>query len=68
MSNRPAPLAQMRIERNRNGQPVRVYVGHIDITHLVARVQSNTSTLLGTTQEVVLTVGLTTPPAVGLPL
>ena len=60
-----APLAQMRVEHNDSGQAVRVYIDNIDVTHLVARVQSNT-TLLGTSQEVVLTHRLT-PPSLGLP-
>lgn len=54
----PAPAAcrrdDLRIERNAFGEPVRVFIGPLDVTPLVARVQTNT-TLTGTTTEVVLT-------------
>ena len=54
----PAPAAcrrdDLRIERNVFGEPVRVFIGALDVTPLVASVQSNT-TYTGTTTEVVLT-------------
>jgi hypothetical protein len=64
MSNNPPKLAQMRVHRNDGGRAVRVFVDDIDVTHLVARVQSMT-TLIGTTLEVVLTERLQ-PPSLGL--
>lgn len=50
----PAPTRiDLRVEHNALGQAVRVFVGPLDVTHLVALVQSNTS-VSGTVQEVVL--------------
>lgn len=59
-----APLGQhggtqrpeLRLEHDACGRPVRVYVGDLEVTHLVARVQSNT-TMHGTAIEVVLCAG-----------
>ena len=47
------PPSDLRIEVDAIGRPVRVYVGPLDVTHLVARVQTNT-TMHGTLTEVVL--------------
>lgn len=44
----------LRVEYDHLGRPIRVYIGALDVTHLVARVQTNT-THHGTTTEVVLT-------------
>lgn len=44
---------ELRIERDGMGRPVRAYIGALDITHLVVRVQANT-TMHGTHIEVVL--------------
>jgi hypothetical protein len=64
MPKDPKP-AELRVHRNEGGLAIRVYVDDVDVTHLVARVQSNT-TLIGTTLEVVLTERLQ-PPSLGLP-
>ena len=57
MSAAKVQLAELRVTHNEAGQALRVY---IDVTHLVARVQSNTS-MHGTTQEVVLVQRLQQP-------
>lgn len=49
----PPKHPQLHIETNELGQPVRVFVGALNVTHLVARVQTNT-TMHGTHVEVVL--------------
>ena len=43
----------LRIEHNALGHAVRVFVGPMEVTHLVARVQTNI-TMAGTLTEVVL--------------
>lgn len=43
----------LRIEHNALGHAVRVFVGPLEVTHLVARVQTNI-TMAGTLTEVVL--------------
>lgn len=48
------PTIDLRIEHDAFGRPIRVFVGPLDVTHLVARVQTNT-TMNGTFTEVVLT-------------
>ena len=50
----PATPHDLRIEHDAFGRPVRVFVGPLEVTHLVARVQTNT-TINGTFTEVVLT-------------
>ena len=62
MSAAPAARPAVRIERNAFGDPVRVHIGTLEVTHLVARVQSNT-TMGGTAIEVVLSVHNPRAPA-----
>lgn len=60
MTPRPPPPA-LRIEHDALGRAVRVLLGPLDITHLVVRVQTNT-TVGHTDTEVVLRV-ITRAPA-----
>ena len=47
----------LQIEHDALGRAVRVFIGPLDITHLVARVGTNT-TMLGTRVEVVLSANV----------
>lgn len=47
-------LPKLRLQYDALGRPIRVFIDALEVTHLVARVQSNT-TMQGTTTEVVLT-------------
>lgn len=49
----PVTAHELRIECDAFGRAVRVFVGPLEVTHLVARMQTNT-TINGTTTEVVL--------------
>jgi hypothetical protein len=51
----PAAGTKLRVTTDRAGRPIRVFLGTLEITHLVARVQSIT-TMAGTAYELVLPV------------
>lgn len=53
LSTHPTDKHNVRFEFETHGYPVRAFIGPIDITHLIVRLQSNRSPA-GTTFEVVL--------------